>query len=363
MSLTSLIKGEFKDFFKEIIPTKKEFKTFSGTRAFSKDYIEHVEYKLENPYNSGVIGTAFDYLARWLIAKNINGEKKDAYSNLVAQNGIKYCEIIAQQNKKGSIRKRYDNGINCVELFVNGSNNKVQTIKTAIFFAKLDRIWRSGTHIIDIEKLLEVEEEVFTDLVALIDVFQTKFIDSGVVTETSIVVYNPSFGGASYLCGGADADIYIDGTLYDFKCTKKVGYVWNEVAQILGYYLLDNISKGNNDPTNDLGECEIKRIAFYKARFGEIEYYDVSKENYLNAIEQLAEMLGKDKYREYFDKIKKREEEDRKRRAFEEEYKNVERIHRKLLKYTKSEFFFNHLKKCNDSTECLETMKIHIEVC
>ena len=34
--------------------------------------------------------------------------------------------------------------------------------------------------------------------------------------------------------------IYIDGTLYDFKCTKKERYVWKDVAQILGYYLLSS---------------------------------------------------------------------------------------------------------------------------
>ena len=76
MSLTTLINGEFKDFFKEAIPSKKEFKTFSGKSAFSKEYVQYAEYKLKNPYNSTIVGTAFDYLARWTIAKNINGMKE-----------------------------------------------------------------------------------------------------------------------------------------------------------------------------------------------------------------------------------------------------------------------------------------------
>ena len=90
MSLTTLINGEFKAFFKEVIPSKKEFKTFSGKSAFSKEYVQYAEYKLKNPYNSTIVGTAFDYLARWTIAKNINGIKEDSYSKLIAEHGLKY---------------------------------------------------------------------------------------------------------------------------------------------------------------------------------------------------------------------------------------------------------------------------------
>lgn len=296
MSLTTLINGEFKDFFKEAIPSKKEFKTFSGKSAFSKEYVQYAEYKLKNPYNSTIVGTAFDYLARWTIAKNINGMKEDSYSKLIAEHGLKYCERAAKRDKKyNSIQKKYDDGIKNVERFVNESSNETDIIKIAIFFAKLENIWRSRIprFCIDIEKLLEVEKEVFDDLVVLVEVFQTKFIDSGIVTPDSIVVYNPTFGDASYFCGGADADIYIDGTLYDFKCTKKERYVWKDVAQILGYYLLDCISKDHKDQENDLDKYEIRRIAFYKARFGEIEYYDVSRESYLKFIKEFDMLLEK----------------------------------------------------------------------
>lgn len=298
MSLTTLINGEFKDFFKEAIPSKKEFKTFSGKSAFSKEYVQYAEYKLKNPYNSTIVGTAFDYLARWTIAKNINGMKEDSYSKLIAEHGLKYCERAAKRDKKyNSIQKKYDDGIKNVERFVNESSNETDIIKIAIFFAKLENIWRSRIprFCIDIEKLLEVEKEVFDDLVVLVEVFQTKFIDSGIVTPDSIVVYNPTFGDASYFCGGADADIYIyiDGTLYDFKCTKKERYAWKDVAQILGYYLLDCISKDHKDQENDLDKYEIRRIAFYKARFGEIEYYDVSRESYLKFIKEFDMLLEK----------------------------------------------------------------------
>ena len=135
MSLTTLINGEFKDFFKEVIPSKKEFKTFSGKSAFSKEYVQYAEYKLKNPYNSTIVGTAFDYLARWTIAKNINGIKEDSYSKLIAEHGLKYCERAAKRDKKYNIiQKKYDDGIKNVERFVNESSNGTDIIKIAIFF-------------------------------------------------------------------------------------------------------------------------------------------------------------------------------------------------------------------------------------
>jgi len=75
-------------------------------------------------------------------------------------------------------------------------------------------------------------------------------------------------------CGGADADIFIDDTLYDFKCTKSRGYRWLECSQIVSYYLLNIIDIqcggiGIGDGYN------IDKLAIYRSRFGEIEIIDV----------------------------------------------------------------------------------------
>ena len=57
--------------------------------------------------------------------------------------------------------------------------------------------------------------------------------------------------------------------------------------------MLDCISKDHKDQENDLDKYEIRRIAFYKARFGEIEYYDVSRESYLKFIKEFDMLLEK----------------------------------------------------------------------
>lgn len=47
------------------------------------------------------------------------------------------------------------------------------------------------------------------------DVFQERFIPT--INSSSKIIYNPNFGVASAFVGGADGDVIIDGTLYDFK--------------------------------------------------------------------------------------------------------------------------------------------------
>jgi len=64
--------------------------------------------------------------------------------------------------------------------------------------------------------------------------------------------------------------------------TRNIGYRWQDIAQIIGCYLLNEISVSvykNSDnfiSDEDNYSLNIKRVAFYKARYGEIEYIDIS---------------------------------------------------------------------------------------
>ncbi|MEH7455630.1 hypothetical protein V7178_24570, partial [Gottfriedia acidiceleris] len=89
---------------------------------------------------------------------------------------------------------------------------------------------------------------------------------------------NPEFGIGSLLVDGADGDLFIDGTLYDFKTTKKSSLDKKDNLQLIGYYLLNELSiETFSVAPPEYTPIDINRIAFYKARYGEIEYYDVSK--------------------------------------------------------------------------------------
>ncbi|NRT72070.1 hypothetical protein [Clostridium beijerinckii] len=99
-------------------------------------------------------------------------------------------------------------------------------------------------------------------------------------------MFNPNFGVWSCKCFGADANIFIDGVLYDFKCVTKNGYRIDDIAQICGYYLLHKLTQMTDDEEEFEHECNvpaplkdmsIKAIALYKSRFGVIEKYNVDK--------------------------------------------------------------------------------------
>lgn len=241
MSLTTIIQydNECKKFFKLNSPQKNEFMTLSGKKPFSKEYEQIAEYTLSNPHYSSVVGTAFDYIARWVIAKNVSRNRETAYANLIAEGGLSVCTYAAKE-KKIDLVKKYKNSILICKEFLEGERTVDEIIKVSIFFAKLEHIRRMVILPFDvnIEYILTCEQEIVKDLHNLVKVFEQKFVINGLITNESKVVYNPAFGMASMLCGGADADIYIDGTLYDFKSTKKNRVCMERICTTVGIFFI-----------------------------------------------------------------------------------------------------------------------------
>ncbi|MPN02637.1 hypothetical protein SDC9_149853 [bioreactor metagenome] len=140
---------------------------------------------------------------------------------------------------------------------------------------KLEKCFRDASALINLEQTffgdVDKDKDIMRELASMCEVFQGEFLIPEIITPESDVVYNPNFGIAGNYVGGADGDILIDGVLYDFKTSKSCGYTWQDVTQLIGYYFLNEISVEKGDFYEDLG---IRRVAFYRARFGEIEYYD-----------------------------------------------------------------------------------------
>jgi hypothetical protein len=284
MSLTGMLKGkseidiELQTMLRDVIPTKKQFCTLSGTEAFSSSWSIVAPYNLRNPYHSSVVGTAFDYMARFIVAQKIISNKEKVTARLTAEIGLEIIKVYCDQKTTKSLETKFNKGINLVKRFVNDSEmNFVELLRYASFMARLEHIFRAGPPS-DIKGSLlgKEEKEIIEDLKRLCEVFIEKFMIPQVITSESNVVFNPDFGTTSRRCGGADADLYIDGTLYDFKTSKQTGYRWKEIAQIFGYYFLNCIAAELKDNSAKLTGCEIKRLAFYKARYGEIEFIDIS---------------------------------------------------------------------------------------
>lgn len=319
LSLTSLLNGkdekslEFQNIVDELIPSKMNFNTLSGKKSFSNEYELLCPYTLKNSYQASIVGAAFDYLARILTAKIITKNKDLSYINLVAHKGLCFLEKRIDPKLHKKLKDKYiknlsifietaysdlspinnnffdicyyDEEFKAFKLFLENSLHSEEKVidfnslcKAAYYFACLENIQRNGLLTENtIDTLLSSPPKfIIDDLKNLCFVFKNTFIDSNIITPDSTVIFNPTFGTILPLCiGGADADIYIDGVLYDFKTTKAYTYKKKDAAQIICYFLLHlgAIANGDKSPLN---HYIIHRIAFYKSRFGEIEYVDTT---------------------------------------------------------------------------------------
>lgn len=308
MSLTSIISGtgiipgdkfrpDFRALLKEVKPLKSDFITLSGRIPFFNTCTKH-PYILETKYDAQLVGFSFDYLARFMIARKISRNKMQATEHLVADAGLH--ALLKNGNVKGfDVEGAHKSCKNTINAYINGDTDDFNSlIRSAVFLSRLEHVYRSA--LLPTREYLErwfeeVPNNINQDLTQLCNDLETEFMNP-LVHENSEVIFNPCFGRASGIVGGADADIYIDGTLYDFKTIKKNGYRGSDAMQIVGYYILDRINteQFNGKPVGS----GIKTLGFYKARFGEIELVDVSNLPNLETYVENAKSLFKDQDRE-----------------------------------------------------------------
>lgn len=341
---------------KSLIPNKDQFYSANNSKCFDSKKECMVEYKIKSTYQSALCGTAFDYLARFCIARIAEYNREESLHDLVAERFIKSTfdlytievdEKTKERFKHKNIHFSLPNGIVCGEIrsysylskicdapkeelqkliskdlikirHVPNSKNVLDDLKNqynrllepirqyikgdfvddeilidiSIVLAKMEQMRRSGWGAVLVNEIFDYDTEnlcVKDELKRMLVSFRKVFLP--IVTKDSIVVYNPHFGIGSRMVGGADADVYMDGVLYDFKTTIKNGWSSADVTQIIGYYLLDIIAKKCNDKRNQLNGYPVDKIALYKVRYEEITYFDVkciSKEAIENTVKAIC---------------------------------------------------------------------------
>lgn len=306
MSLTTLISNkdsEIGKFLIETCPKKEDYKTISGVKAFS-GYNTVVPYRLSDSSEAGIVGTGFDYIARFMVAKKIKNNKREALNNLVAKNMIEILREYIQTDYHictiEIMEKKYESILKSIEDCIMGYNpDFVILVKNIEYLVALEKTLRSMNYSDNFDSLVNkinsttINKRMFIELSDLARIFINDVILSDIITEDSDVVFNPRFGKAARKVNGADADIYIDGVIYDFKTTKSKAFNINESAQLWGYYLLSEVGKRTKDEESSLLTKPVRQLGFYKARFGEIEIVDLSKLKGTNiAVSRLVEMLG-----------------------------------------------------------------------
>lgn len=310
MSLTGYINSSL-EFSEDVLKLPDTY--LKGFKNMPNKYVKKISWSksIENLINDnekflnlvGFIGTEFDYLARVIISWYLNGNETKFFENFIPNDWIdKFIENFEYDTPEDCkyVRNIYDNYINIVKTFINHEEKKL-TLKDIFLpcytFSKIEHYYRNGRNLHDfptVKSILmeyndDIDKEIYRDIYIneiypMEQLFCNNFIKAIDLKKDSNVIFNPSFGICSNKIGGADADIFIDGTLYDFKTTNSSKQKDKDLKQLYGYYLLWRVAKNCREKTS-FGNNQITKLAFYKARFGKIEYIDISQidNNDLNA--------------------------------------------------------------------------------
>ena len=249
MSLTSLL---------ENADVRQRFKQEFQMPKFSVKQ-ELVAPPITTRYST--VGTAFDYLLRFVIQK-LNPDAIDK-GYWVAENSVELLEQDVSLFDKGKkivsgARKHF------VEYLETGQMSD-ELIESTLLLATLDPIFRAG---VGHEMIGKADKADIRDLKAILSV-----VDERIFTSTKLCLVNPTFGAASVLVGGADADLVIDDTLIDIKTTKNLVLDRKMLDQVLGYYVLHCIgSVGGLKP-----KIPINKLAIYFSRYGYLHVIQVSE--------------------------------------------------------------------------------------
>lgn len=168
-------------------------------------------------------------------------------------------------------------------------------IESAILLARLDGKVRGGVPAERLD-LDNVDEKDITDLRNLI-----KGVNWHDFKARQICLLNPTFGEASRLVGGADADVVIDDTLIEIKTTKKCELKRDYFNQLIGYYCLYHIDGIDDFPK----KRKIRNFAIYFSRQAYLHLIPINQcidnQRFIEFFEWF-----KDKVENYGNKYKKR---------------------------------------------------------
>lgn len=277
MSLTSILafKGEFGVEFREILetirPKAKDFRTQGNLPAFNSGYPMLAPYRIQ-PHEAPLVGIAFDYFARFIVAKYTKIPMD--FSSFYFYNAFHYIDDQYRKPVTNRIKSHYA----LIDQFFQEPDISDEFIAHLYSLAKLEQVARQGVFDpdVDLANILQKNPmSVVDDIRKQGNIFKRVFIDSTLINPNSFIIYNPTYSTqVTNALRGIDCDIYFEGVLLDFKSTKHFAYDKTDAYQLLGYYLFQLLDKSLKKRT-DFCKEDIEKLAFYKSRAGQIEYYDV----------------------------------------------------------------------------------------
>jgi hypothetical protein len=233
-----------------------------------------------------LVGTAFDYCIRFCVAASNPGLVVD--QTWIAEIALEVIEeeqdflpegLSLEHAAKGVARARRLYG----EFLASRAFTR-PLARAALFLAALDRAYRTGPETVSVRYLRGPLQAETDDCMGL-----ARIINREMIAAKERASLNPSFGSASGLVGGADADFVIDDTLVDVKTTKYFQITPAMVHQLVGYRILLAACEPHGSTAQ--GAPAITHGAIYFSRHARLERF-----RYLDLIDRrdflrLAEWL------------------------------------------------------------------------
>jgi hypothetical protein len=208
----------------------------------------------------GHIGTAFDYLLRFTLRR----------LNPSVTHSSRWTAEVALSLLKGEAldraREVIDQSKSALEAYTASGGLSDDLLRACLQLAKLDVVTRTrgGYDIADIDAIQpgEVEDLHRLHEVVPLESFQAE----------GLCLLNPTFGKASALVGGADADLLIDARLIDIKTVQDASLTRKMLNQLIGYYTLHVIGGiGERDP-----KPSISQVGVYFSRHAHLVTFDLA---------------------------------------------------------------------------------------
>lgn len=213
--------------------------------------------------NYRIVGTAFDYLLRFYVER-LNPSAR--MTGWVAAAGLlflrgsrpKVFETASEYflQTRAHYRKYLQDGI-----LTDG------LLSGALRLAYLDVVVRAGADKFDETAFHSIDNRDIADLRALMSLAREQDFRSQKACHL-----NPTFGSASVMVGGGDADLLIDDKLVDIKTTKNLALDRQHFHQLVGYYvlmLLGGVDVKRSENVNYIKDvCEVTQLCIYYSRHG-----------------------------------------------------------------------------------------------
>jgi hypothetical protein len=217
-----------------------------------------------------LVGTAFDYCLRFCISACNQGlVTEQAWIAEIAVRLMECEEELPSDLSLERARKGVERARELYEEFLRTKVFTRQLARASLFLAALDKAYRTGPETVVVSYLRAPLQYEVEDCMRLVQA-----VPREVITARQRAVLNPTFGEASKLMGGADADFVIDDTLVDIKTTKYYQITATQLHQIVGYRIL--LAACEEGGSSALGAPTITHGAIYFSRHAKLERFHYS---------------------------------------------------------------------------------------